>query len=128
SLAEAMEIIGREVFRTQVAGTPRAHAVVSSLAAASVVPTSGELTEPARTPDGIAEAAMRMMETGKMDDTTDSSGAADSASVAAKPEDVIPSAAKNDTLTSSRYDRVTRSNAELHQDIQLQLRRQHQQP
>src|SRR5947207_9749734 len=34
SLAEAMEIIGREVFRTQVAGTPRAHAVVASLAAA----------------------------------------------------------------------------------------------
>src|SRR3954462_3009783 len=35
SLAEAMEIIGREVFRTQVSGTPRAHAVVSCLAAAS---------------------------------------------------------------------------------------------
>ena len=128
SLAEAMEIIGREVFRTQVAGTPRAHAVVSSLAAASVLPTSGELTEAARTPDGIAEAAMRMMETGKMDHTTDRSAAPDSAPVAAKPEDVIPSAAKNDTLTSSRYGGVTRSSEELLQDILLELRRQREHP
>jgi len=121
SLAEAMEIIGREVFRTQVAGAPRAHAVVSSLAAA-VVGEAGPTGAP-NVPSGIAEAAMRMMETGKMDDTLDSSTAPPPVS-AAKLEDVIPSAAKNDTLTPSRSSGVTRSSEELLQDILLELRRQ----
>jgi histidinol-phosphate phosphatase family protein len=119
SLAEAMEIIGREVFRTQVQGAPRAHAVVSSLAAASAVETSGM----SQTPDGLAEAAMRMMETGKMDDTIDSP-AADSPAKQSRPEDVIPSAAKDDTVTSTRSSSVTRSSEELLQDILLELRRQ----
>src|SRR2546422_5462997 len=53
SLAEVMEIIGREVFKTRVEGTPRAHALVSSLAAASVIPPASE-SGPAA-PDGIGE-------------------------------------------------------------------------
>src|SRR3954470_22544947 len=94
SLAEAMEIIGREVFRTSAQGTPRAHAVVSSLAAAQAGPAvpdtsgSGGPTVAPNLRSGIAEAAMRMMESGKMDDTTDSSTASPSVSPAAKLEDV----------------------------------------
>src|SRR3954463_9813886 len=93
SLGEAMEIIGREVFRTSVAGNPRAHAVVSSLAAASVALPAGESSP--QTPDGIGEAAMRVMEQGKMDEGS----GADSTAGVSRPEDVIPSAAKNDTLS-----------------------------
>src|SRR5438046_2065461 len=106
SLAEAMEIIGREVFRTQVSGTPRAHAVVSSLAAASAADPGGmgsATPMPVVTmPEGLAEAAMRMMESGKMDDTLDNPTATDTAAKPARPEDVIPSAAKDDKITASR--------------------------
>jgi D-glycero-D-manno-heptose 1,7-bisphosphate phosphatase len=123
SLTEAMEIIGREVFRTHVTGAPRAHAVVSSLAAATSGESSGTPTR-LSAPDGIAEAAMRMMETGKMDDTTDSPAAADLPAKAARPEDVIPSAANDDTLSSGRPGTMTRSSEELLQDILLELRRQ----
>ena len=66
---------------------------------------------------------MRMMETGKMDDTIDSP-AADSPARQSRPEDVIPSAAKDDTVTSTRGAGVTRSSEELLQDILLELRRQ----
>ena len=128
SLAEAMEIIGREVFRTQVAGAPRAHAVVSSLAAATSVPSGSELAQAASAPDGIAEAAMRMMETGKMDETTDSAAAPDSSPAAARPEDVIPSAAKDDTVMSAKSGGVARSSEELLQAILLELRRQREGP
>jgi D-glycero-D-manno-heptose 1,7-bisphosphate phosphatase len=128
SLAEAMEIIGREVFRTSVEGSPRAHAVVSSLAAASALPTSGELSQAASAPDGIGEAAMRAMEAGKMDDTTDGSGAPNSPSAASRPEDVIPSAARDDTVTSSRSGASTRSSEDLLQEILLELRRQRESP
>jgi D-glycero-D-manno-heptose 1,7-bisphosphate phosphatase len=128
SLTEAMEIIGREVFRTQVSGAPRAHAVVSSLAAASVVPSAGEMTPGPSAPDGLAEAAMRMMESGKMDDTIDNPAAVDSPAKASRPEDVIPSAAKDDTVTSTRPTPMPRSSEELLQDILLELRRQRETP
>src|SRR5687767_6705191 len=78
SLSEAMEIIGREVFRTRVEGSPRAHAVVSSLA--SAMGGTGESGESANAPAGLGEAAMNLMESGKMEDTTESTGSADSAS------------------------------------------------
>jgi hypothetical protein len=75
-------------------------------------------------PDGLAEAAMRMMETGKMDDTIDSPAAPDGAAKPSRPEDVIPSAAKDDTMTSTRSSGVARSSEELLQDILQELRRQ----
>ena len=75
-------------------------------------------------PDGLAEAAMRMMESGKMDDTTDSAAAANSPAAASRPEEVIPSAAKDDTVTASKSAGSTRSSEELLQDILLELRRQ----
>jgi len=128
SLAEAMEIIGREVFRTQVAGTPRAHAVVSSLAAASGGMGGGTPMPVSDAPDGLAEAAMRMMETGKMDDTIDSPAAPDSPAKPSRPEDVIPSAARDDTVTSSRPSAMARSSEEILQDILLELRRQREGP
>ena len=121
SLAEAMEIIGREVFRTQVNGAPRAHAVVSSLAAE--MSAAGGATA-ATMPDGLAEAAMRMMESGKMDDTLDSPDAPDAPTKPSGPEDVIPSAAKDDTVISSKPGGVMCSSEELLQDILLELRRQ----
>jgi len=124
SLAETMEIIGREVFRTQVAGAPRAHSVVSSLAAATAVPSDFDLSQAPNAPEGIAEAAMRMMETGKMDDTIDSPAAPDGPAKPSRPEDVIPSAAKDDTLTATRASVPVRSSEELLQDILLELRRQ----
>ena len=67
---------------------------------------------------------MRMMEKGKMHDTTDSAAAPDSSPAAARPEDVIPSAARDDTLTSAKSAGVTRSSEELLQAILLELRRQ----
>ena len=70
---------------------------------------------------------MRMMETGKMDDTTETSAAGAIPTTASRPEDVIPSAAKNDTLTSARSGGV-RSSEELLQDILLELRRQREHP
>ena len=71
---------------------------------------------------------MRMMETGKMDDTIDSPAATDSSAKAARLEDVIPSAAKDDTLSPSRPGTTTRSSEELLHDILLELRRQRESP
>jgi len=124
SLAEAMEIIGREVFRTQVQGAPRAHAVVSSMGGIG----SGTAMPLPDAPDGIAEAAMRMMESGKMDDTIDNSSAAASVPTPSRPDDVIPSASRDDTVTSTRSSPNVRSSEELLQDILLELRRQREHP
>jgi len=59
-----------------------------------------------------------------MDDTLDSPGAPDAPTKPSGPEDVIPSAAKDDTVISSRPSGVMRSSDELLQDILLELRRQ----
>src|SRR4051812_49331811 len=81
SLADAIEIIGREVFKTRVEGNPRAHAVVSSLAASVAGPVD-ELVPTA--PEGIGEAAMRVMESGKMDESAEGSSAGDSTANASR--------------------------------------------
>ena len=82
----------------------------------------------ATAPDGLAEAAMRMMESGKMDDTLDSPSPSDSPASASRPEDVVPSAARDDTITATKSGGVTRSSEELLQEILLELRRQREGP
>ena len=71
---------------------------------------------------------MRMMETGKMDDITETAAAGASPTTTSRLEDVIPSAAKDDTVTATRPSAVTRSSEELLQDILLELRRQREHP
>jgi D-glycero-D-manno-heptose 1,7-bisphosphate phosphatase len=132
SLAEAMEIVGREVFRTKVEGSPRAHAVVSSLATA--IGGATETMTAATGPSGLGEAAMKLMESGKMDDTTEATGSADSAAdsstAASRPEDVIPSAARGDTLApqSGRDNATSPRSEELLHAILVELRRQREGP
>jgi hypothetical protein len=77
---------------------------------------------------------MKLMESGKMEDTTESTGSADSTSYsgasAPRPEDVIPSAARGDTLspTSARdLSSSPRSEESLHA-ILVELRRQREGP
>ena len=96
SLAEALEIIGREVFHARggQSSGPRGCLIFGGGECRSAASESGPAI-----PDGIGEAAMRVMESGKMDESAEGS-ASDSTASASRPEDVIPSAAKNDTLSS----------------------------